>query len=270
MEDLKRAHIALGVCRGVLCDAESTLNDAVARLCAEESTAPSSASPASTSVSGPSTSDLLAILKEKDEEISKLRKELRESKCGQKEAHPSPPLPLVSAVTVPGRPTLDPSVLAGAVHEENMKEDLSWLVCNGLGEQDLCKARGISWLPTLSNCGLDDHQESNAAASQRVIMMWLPANTDSEHRQRAQETRTVMARLQSVPKLNPSEVLLSQLLQLKQELAEAKARESEREREKERERAAFEESKSEMEEELYRAKSRLYEELARKKCNRYK
>jgi len=228
MEDLKRAHIALGVCRGVLCDAELTLNDAVARLCAEESTAPSSASPATTSVSGPSTSDLLAMLKEKDEEISKLRKELRESKCGR----------------------------AGAGHEEHMKEDLSWLVCNGLGEQDLCKARGMSWLPTLSNSGLDDHQECNAAASQRIIMMWLPANTDNLHPNRAQ--------------LNPSEVLLSQLLQLKQELAEARARESVRERERERERAAFEESKSEMEEELYRAKSRLYEELARKKCNRYK
>ena len=268
MEDLKRAHIALGVCRGVLCDAESTLNNTFTRLCAEESTAPSSASPASTSVSGPSTSDLLAMLREKDEEISKLRKELRESKCGQKEAHPSPPLPLVSAVTVPGRPSLDPSVLAGAGHEEHTKEDLSWLVCNGLGEQDSCKARGMSWLPTLSNCGLDDHQESNAAAAQRVVM-WLPSNTDSEHLQRAQETPTVMARLHfsMMPKLNPSEVLLSQL---KQELAEARARESVIERERERERATFEESKSEMEEELYRAKSRLYEELARKKCNRDK
>jgi hypothetical protein len=179
------------------------------------------------------------MLKEKDEEISRLRKELRESKCGQ--------------------------------NEEHMKEDLSCLACNGLGEQDSCKARGMSWLPTLSNCGLDDHQESNAAAAQRVVM-WLPSNIDSENLHRAQETPTVMARLHfsMMPKLNPSEVLLSQLKQLKQELAEARARESVSERERERERSAFEESKSEMEEELYRAKSRLYEELARKKCNRYK
>ncbi len=32
MEDLKRAQVALGVCRGVLCDAESTLSDAAARV----------------------------------------------------------------------------------------------------------------------------------------------------------------------------------------------------------------------------------------------
>ena len=50
-----------------------------------------------------------------------------------------------------------------------------------------------------------------------------------------------------------------ELTQLKQELAEARARAS-----------AFEESKSAMEEEVYRAKSRLSEELARKKSNRYK
>ena len=35
MEDLKRAQVALGVCRGVLCDAESTLSDAAARVAHE-------------------------------------------------------------------------------------------------------------------------------------------------------------------------------------------------------------------------------------------
>ena len=249
MEDLKRAHIALGVCRGVLCDAESTLNDAVARLCAEESTArcvTSSASPASTSVSGPSTSDLLAMLKEKDELISKLRKEkvmpnVLSSTSAQNSAHPE----------------AHPSLLAGAGEEEHTKEEvqvdlqriMSWLGCHAIGAQDLFKDLShkkellenienltgalndefdrssrpcggqsllplspgaplgvfeafqskfeqnkcaMSWLPTLSNCGLDDHQENKSAAAQRV-MMWLPANTDSENRHREQEVRTLMS-----------------------------------------------------------------------------
>ena len=51
----------------------------------------------------------------------------------------------------------------------------------------------------------------------------------------------------------------AQLLQLKQELAEARAKES-----------AWEESKRELEDELHRVKSRLTEELACKSCNRYR
>jgi len=51
----------------------------------------------------------------------------------------------------------------------------------------------------------------------------------------------------------------AQLLQLKQELAEARTKES-----------AWEESKRELEDELHRVKSRLTEELACKSCNRYR
>ena len=243
MEDLRRAHAAITECRGVLCDAESTLRDAVARL------TPSSASPASPSFSGPSTSDLLAMLKEKDELISKLRKELKD--------HVMPNLLSSTSAQKSAHPEAHPSLLAGAGEEEHTKEDvqddlqriMSWLGCNGIGAQDLCKDLShkkellenienltgalndefdrssrpcsckslpplspgaplgvfeafqskveqnkcaMSWLPTLSNCGLDDHQENKPAAAQRV-MMWLPANTDSEHRHRAQEVRTLMA-----------------------------------------------------------------------------
>jgi len=252
MEDLRRARAAITECRGVLCDAESTLRDAVA--CFHCRLTPSSASPASPSVSGPSTSDLLAMLKEKDELISKLRKELKD--------HVMPNVLSSTSAQKSAHPEAHPSLLAGAGEEEHTKEDvqgdlqriMSWLGCHGIGAQDLCKDLShkkellenienltgalndefdrssrhahkslpplspcaplgvledfqskfeqnkcaMSWLPTLSNCGLDDHQDNKAAAAQRV-MMWLP---DSEHRHGA----TIMARQQSatpIPKLNP-------------------------------------------------------------------
>ena len=55
------------------------------------------------------------------------------------------------------------------------------------GEAKAVADLGMSWLPTSSNCGLNDHQESNAAAAQRV-MMWLP---DREQAEEIEKERTM-------------------------------------------------------------------------------
>ena len=56
---------------------------------------------------------------------------------------------------------------------------------------------GMSWLPTSSNCGLNDHQESNAAAAQRV-MMWLPDREQAEENGK-ERTMSLLAAAQRGP-----------------------------------------------------------------------
>jgi hypothetical protein len=55
----------------------------------------------------------------------------------------------------------------------------------------------VSWLPTSSNCGLNDHQESNAAAAQRV-MMWLPDREQAKDNEK-ERTMSLLAAAQRGP-----------------------------------------------------------------------
>jgi hypothetical protein len=55
----------------------------------------------------------------------------------------------------------------------------------------------MSWLPTSTNCGLNDHQESNAAAAQRV-MMWLPDREQAKDNEK-ERTMSLLAAAQRGP-----------------------------------------------------------------------
>jgi hypothetical protein len=65
------------------------------------------------------------------------------------------------------------------------------------GEAKAVADLGMSWLPTSSNCGLNDHQESNAAAAQRV-MMWLPDREQAEENEK-ERTMSLLAAAQRGP-----------------------------------------------------------------------
>jgi hypothetical protein len=56
---------------------------------------------------------------------------------------------------------------------------------------------GMSWLPTSSNCGLNDHQESTAAAAQ-LVMMWLPDREQAEENEK-ERTMSLLAAAQRGP-----------------------------------------------------------------------
>ena len=65
------------------------------------------------------------------------------------------------------------------------------------GEARAAADLGMSWLPTSSNCGLNDHQESNDAAAQRV-MMWLPDREQAEENEN-ERTMSLLAAAQRGP-----------------------------------------------------------------------
>ena len=65
------------------------------------------------------------------------------------------------------------------------------------GEAKAVTDLGMSWLPTSSNCGLNDHQESTAAAAQRV-MMWLPDREQAKDNEK-ERTMSLLAAAQRGP-----------------------------------------------------------------------